>query len=194
MVENETERQSTLPRRGNRLTRRLGAAVLRLLGWRIEGRLPDLPRFVAVGAPHTSNWDFVVVMASIFALGIDARWLAKHTLFRPPFGGLLRWLGGIPVDRGVSSGVVAQSVAAFRSQPRLILCVAPEGTRSGGREWKTGFYHIALGAGVPLVPCSLDFGRRVVGLGPPLTPTGDQDADVAALRAFYQGVRGRHRR
>lgn len=181
-----------LPRRGNAITRAFGRAVLSGLGWRIEGAFPDLPKFVAVGAPHTSNWDFVLTMASFFALGVDARWLAKHTLFLWPLGSLFRWMGGIPVNRGIQSGVVGQSVKAFDSREGLILCIAPEGTRSGAREWRTGFYHIATGARVPVVPCSVDYATRVIRIGQPLDTTGDLEADLAQVRAFYRGVKGKN--
>ncbi len=185
-------RPTTFPRRGNVATRALGRVALKAFGWRLEGTFPDLPKFVVVGAPHTSNYDFLVTMATLFALGADAKWLAKHSLFRPPLGVLFRWMGGIPVNRGVQSGVVTASVAAFAEREALILCVAPEGTRSGVRSWRTGFYHIAVGARVPIVPCSADYATRVVRIGAPHLTTGDQEEDFARIRAFFRGVRGKH--
>ncbi|HSH68872.1 MAG TPA: lysophospholipid acyltransferase family protein, partial [Deferrisomatales bacterium] len=164
---------------------------LAVLGWRVHGQLPDEPRLVVVAAPHTSNWDFVLAMATAFALGVEIRWLGKHSLFRPPAGVLMRWLGGIPVDRGVRSGVVTQSAAALRSQEQMVLCVAPEGTRSGARRWKTGFYHIAREAGVPICLCTLHYPRRTLGLGPVLIPGDDTEADMTAIREFYRPFRGR---
>ena len=179
------------PRRGNSFTRWLGRTTLAAMGWRLHGQLPDQPRLVVVAAPHTSNWDFVLAMAAAFALGVEIRWLGKHSLFRPPVGAVMRWLGGIAVDREVRSGVVAQSAAALRAQERMLLCVAPEGTRSKVRQWKSGFYHIAREAGVPICLCYLDYPRRILGLGPVLVPGDDAEADLAAIRAFYQPFRGR---
>lgn len=180
-----------IPRRGNRLTRWLGRTVLAAMGWRLRGAVPDHPRLIAIGAPHTSNWDFVLVMATAFALGVEIHWLGKHTLFRPPTGWLMRRLGGIPVDRGVSSGVVARSAEEVRTREQMFLCIAPEGTRGLVRRWRTGFYHIAREAGVPILLCYLDNRRRTVGFGPVLTPSGDLAADMDSIRKFYRRFRGR---
>ena len=179
------------PRRGNAFTRWLGRTTLAVLGWRMCGQLPDQPRLVVVAAPHTSNWDFVLAMATAFALGVEIRWLGKHSLFRPPAGALMRWLGGVPVNRGVRSGVVAQSAAALRARDQMLLCVAPEGTRSKARQWKSGFYHIAREADVPICLCYLHYPRRILGLGPVLVPGDDAEADMATIRDFYRPFRGR---
>jgi 1-acyl-sn-glycerol-3-phosphate acyltransferase len=181
-----------VPRSGNALSRAMGRSVLALAGWRIDGSVPDLPHMVACVAPHTSNWDFVIGYATKMALGVRAHWLGKHTLFVKPFGRLMRAMGGIPVDRGAAHGVVAQAVAWFRDEPKLLLGVAPEGTRKKVDRWKTGFYHIAREAGVPIWPVALDWGTRVMRFGEPLTPTGDEAADMEVLYAFYRRVRGRH--
>jgi 1-acyl-sn-glycerol-3-phosphate acyltransferase len=146
---------------------------------------------VLIGAPHTSNWDFVVALATAFALGLEIHWLGKHTLFRPPVGPLMRWLGGIPVDRRVRSGVVSQSVEAIRSRDQMLLCIAPEGTRGRVRRWKTGFYHIARETGLPILLCHLNNPRRILGFGPTFRPGNDTDADLAAIRAHYERFRGR---
>lgn len=180
-----------LPQRGNRFTRWLGRTVLGALGWRLEGHLPDRARMVLIGAPHTSNWDFVLAMATAFALGVEIHWLGKHTLFRPPFAPLMRWLGGIPVDRRVKSGVVSQSVEAIHSRDQMLLCIAPEGTRGRVRRWKTGFYYIARDAGLPILLCHLHYPRRILGFGPTFHPGSDADGDLAAIRAHYQRFRGR---
>jgi 1-acyl-sn-glycerol-3-phosphate acyltransferase len=181
-----------LPRRGNGLSRALGAGLLRVFGWRIEGTLPDEPRLLGIGAPHTSNWDFVFSIAAMLALGLRANWIGKHTLFRWPLGGLMRWLGGIPVDRTRSRGFVEQVVGMFNSRDALLLGIAPEGTRKKVDRWKTGFYHIAHGAGVPILPIYWDYGRKVLGFGPPITPTGDLKADLERIYAFYARIHGRH--
>lgn len=177
---------NAVPRRGGRLSRGVAGFLLRRLGWAFEGELPDLPKAVIIVAPHTTNWDFVLGITAMFALEVRVSWLGKHTVFRPPFGRLFRWLGGIAVDREASSGVVEQMVAAFRSREELILGLAPEGTRRRVARWKTGFYHIAVGAGVPIVPATFDYPRRLIRLGAPLVPTGDLASDMDHLQAFFR--------
>lgn len=181
-----------LPTSGGAASRALGRWSLALLGWRVEGNLPNLPKAVIIVAPHTSNWDFVIGIATKFALGLRASWLGKHTLFRPPFGGLMRWLGGIPVDRSRPHDVVAQSVRRFGEVDRMMLGVSPEGTRKAVARWKTGFYYIAQGAGVPVVPVAFDWGRHALVVGPTLHPAGDDLAgDLKRLAAFFANARGR---
>lgn len=180
------------PRSGSFLTRLLGRTVLRAAGWRFDGEAPDVPRFVVLVAPHTSNWDFIIGYAAKLAIGLRASWLGKHSLFRGPLGPLMRALGGIPVDRRATSGVVGQIVEQFRASPALALGIAPEGTRRRVDRWKTGFYHMAREAGVPIWPVALDWGARTVRLGPLFRPTTDEDADLESLLDFYRAVRGRH--
>jgi len=163
------------------------------MGWRFDLAFPDSAKFVVVVAPHTSDWDFVIVILTIVTLGIRTSWMGKHALFRWPFGGLLRWLGGIPIDRRASHGVVETMVDRFQRRPQLVLGIAPEGTRRKVGSWKTGFYHIALGAGVPIVPCYIDYARKVIGSGATLQPCGDLEADLLRLRSVYDGIRGKHR-
>lgn len=167
--------------------------MLRVLDFRVEGDLPNLSKFVIIAAPHTSNWDFPVGMAAKLALGLGAVWIGKHTIFRGPFGTILRALGGIPVDRSASSDVVGQIVAEFARRAQMVFALAPEGTRKKVERWKTGFYRIARGANVPIVPVALDFGSRVVRIMPAFTTTGDADADIAELRRRFEGVRGKTR-
>ena len=162
-----------------------------LLGWRFEGELPNVRKGVIIVAPHTSNWDWVVGIAGKLALGLDANWLGKHTIFRGPLGALMGWLGGIPVDRTSSHDVVAQCVTQFNARERMMLGLAPEGTRKAVTRWKTGFYHIARGADVPIVPVSFDWTRKAITIGPPLVPSGDMDADLAVFSAFFLPARGR---
>lgn len=178
-----------VPRRGGRFSRGSARLTLRLLGWSFEGNLPDLPKAVIIIAPHTTNWDFVLGMVAMLALGLRVSWLGKHTVFRPPFRGLLRWLGGIAVDRTARAGVVEQMVAEFGSRDELFLGLAPEGTRRQVERWKTGFYHIALGAGVPIAPVTFDYPSRVITLGAPLTPTGNLTADMDRIQAFFRSSR-----
>ena len=174
-----------VPRRSGRTSRRCWQFLTRLLGWEFEGELPNLSRFVLIGAPHTSNWDFVIAMSVMGGLGLRITWLGKHTLFRWPLGAFLRRLGGIPVDRRRAHGFVGHATEAFRTEERLVVGIAPEGTRKRTEHWKMGFYHIAVGAGVPIVPAYLDYRRRRVGMGMPLIPTNDVDGDLKKLKDFY---------
>ncbi len=181
-----------VPQRGNRLSRAAGRAVLSLLGWRLEGSVPDVPRVVLIVAPHTSNWDFPVGIAAMLALGLDARWIAKDTLFRPPLGMLLRFLGGTPVDRDAPEGVVEDAVRQLLGTDRLFLTLAPEGTRKKVERWKTGFHRMARGAEVPIWPVALDYGKKAVVLMSTFIPTDDVEGDVRALRARFTPSMARH--
>jgi len=163
----------------------IGRLALRLAGWRIAGAFPDLPRFVIVVAPHTSNWDFPVGLAAKFALGLRADFLGKHTLFRWPLGWVLRRLGGIPVNRAQPEGVIEAVEARMRSEPTFVLVIAPEGTRKRTTGWKTGFHRIALATGVPIVPVWFDWSTRTVGIGAPVMATADMAGDIARLRTLY---------
>jgi len=177
---------------GNPLTRALGRGILAMSGWSIDGSVPDCPQLIVCVAPHTSNWDFVIGYAAKMAVGIDAHWLGKHTLFRGPLGLLGRAMGGIPVDRSAAHGVVAQVADWFRRKPHMMLGVTPEGTRRKVDRWKTGFYHIARDVGIPIWPVALDWGTRTVRLGPAFQTTDDEKADLAALQGFFRQFRGRH--
>jgi 1-acyl-sn-glycerol-3-phosphate acyltransferase len=166
--------------------------MLGAFGWSIEGRLPNVPKCVAIAAPHTSNWDFWFGIAAVFALGLRVDWIGKHTLFRWPFGYLMRWIGGTPVARESSEGRVGTIVDAMARRPRFVLGLSPEGTRRRVERWKTGFYHVAHQAGVPILLGYFDYGRKVVGLGPLFEPTGDLDADVDEIRGFYDDKRPKY--
>jgi 1-acyl-sn-glycerol-3-phosphate acyltransferase len=174
------------------LVRWFSIVILRILGWRTEGRKPSAPKFVLVGAPHTSNWDFPYGLFILFVLRVKIYWMGKEALFRKPFESFFKWLGGIPIDRSRSKNMVAQSIEQFNQNERLILTITPSGTRKRVKKWKTGFYYIAQGANVPIVLGFLDYRRKVGGLGPMIHPTGDVDADMKTIRAFYQGVTGRY--
>ena len=180
-----------IPRRGSALLRAIGRGVLRAMGWRIEGEIPDVPRIVISVAPHTSNWDFVVGMAAMFALDLRMSFLAKHTLFRRPFGPFMRWVGGIAVDRASPHGVVGDAVAAFAREEKRVLGIAPQGTRRAGARYRSGFIHIARGARVPILLATLDYGARCVRLGPTYTPGEDVEAELARVESFYADVRGK---
>lgn len=177
-----------LPRRGGALRAAFGRLLLRLTGWRPYPEIPDLPKFVVIAAPHSSAWDFIVGIAYVFALRLDIRYLGKAELFVWPLGVLMRWLGGIPVDRKNPHGMVEQTIGLFAARDQLIVALAPEGTRRPVEKWKSGFYRIAVGAGVPIVLGFFDNGRKMVGVGQPFYPTGDTEADIAALRAYYATI------
>ncbi|OGB18803.1 MAG: glycerol acyltransferase [Burkholderiales bacterium RIFCSPLOWO2_12_67_14] len=178
----------------NTLLRGLSIAYLKLTGWRVEGALPEVARkSVLIAAPHTSNWDLPYTLMVAFALRLNIYWMGKQSIFKAPFGGLMRWLGGIPVNRAQSSNLVAASADAIRAADGpLQLIVPPEGTRSKTRYWKTGFYYIALGAQVPIVMAYMDYATKRSGLGPLFEPTGDVDADMAAIKAFYAPFKGKN--
>lgn len=158
----------------------------------MEGSLPDEPRAVLIVAPHTSNWDFLICILAMFAIGLRLSWLGKHSLFRFPIRSLLHWLGGEPLDRSSTQGTVEIAIARFQSRTQWVLGLSPEGTRKRTEQWKIGFHRIALGAGVPILPVWLDYSRRVLGLGRPFWPTADAGADIAALRSLFNSRMALH--
>jgi 1-acyl-sn-glycerol-3-phosphate acyltransferase len=166
--------------------------MMQLGGWKFEGALPDEPRFVMIIAPHTSNWDFIIGLWAYFALGFRGSFLGKHTIFKWPLGPFMRWLGGIPVNRAVSIDRVSASVDAFNASEKMVLIIAPEGTRKFVPDWKTGFYHVADGAHVPIVPVAFDFEHKLIRLFPQFRTTGDRDTDIARLKDLYRGIKGEH--
>lgn len=167
---------------------RFGNAFLDLSGWSIGGAIPKAKKYVLIAAPHTSNWDFPYTIALAFALGVDIKWMGKDQLFQGPKGHLFRALGGIPVDRGQRTNMVDRMVELFAENDELVLTVPAEGTRGSGKYWKSGFYHIARRAGVPIALGFLDFGRKRGGIGPLVHPTGDIKRDMDVIRAFYADV------
>jgi 1-acyl-sn-glycerol-3-phosphate acyltransferase len=178
----------------NTLLRAFSVGYLKLAGWKVLGALPaDAQRSVFIAAPHTSNWDLPYTLMVAFVLRLNIYWMGKASIFRFPFGPLMRWLGGISVDRAKSNHLVAASAQAIREAPgALQLIVPPEGTRSKTRYWKTGFYHIAVAAQVPIVMAYMDYKRKVSGLGPMFVPTGDLEADMLRIKAFYAPFKGKN--
>jgi 1-acyl-sn-glycerol-3-phosphate acyltransferase len=168
----------------------LARLLMRLLGWRIEGRLPDLPKFVLIGAPHTSNWDFLLFLGVIFSLRANVRFMGKAELFRFPVGWFFRYCGGVPVDRKKSTGLVDQMVKVCDESEKFILVIAPEGTRHHVTEWKRGFYHIAKQAGIPIVMAIVDGRHQTVRLGQVFHPTDDIEADMKTIVHAFEGVGG----
>ena len=161
-----------------------------LAGWRIEGKLPDLPKYILIGAPHTSTWDFVLFLGIIFSLRANVRFMGKAELFRSPVGAFFRYCGGIPVDRKRSQGLVDQMVKASAESERFILTIAPEGTRHEVADWKRGFYHIAKGAGIPIVMAKVDGKHRTVHVGQIFHLTDDMEADMKIIQGSFAGVTG----
>lgn len=178
----------------NTVLRRLSLAFLKLSGWTVVGTLPSGARkSVFIAAPHTSNWDLPYTLMVAFALRLNIYWMGKHQIFKPPFRRLMMWLGGIAVHREHANNLVAASVQAIReADGPLQLVVPPEGTRSKVRHWKTGFYYIASGAQVPIVLAFMDYKNKRAGIGGEFIPTGNLEADMATIRAFYAPFTGKN--
>jgi len=174
------------------MLRRLAVVALRLRGWRLSGEPPDLRKYLIVLAPHTCNWELLLGLLAAVGFGLRISWLGKHTIFRWPIAGLLRHLGGIPVRRNQHEGVVGQVVAAYAAVDSLVIGMTPEGTRSLTRYWRSGFYHIARGAGIPIVLASIDRPTRRIALGPTLELSGDPHRDMEVIRVFYANVQSIH--
>lgn len=178
----------------NTVLRALSVAFLKLNGWKVEGSLPpEARKSVFIAAPHTSNWDLPYTLMVAFVLRLNIYWMGKASIFRFPFGGVMRWLGGIAVNRDKSNNLVAASAQAIvEADGPLQLVVPPEGTRGKTRHWKTGFYFIAQQAQVPIVLAFMDYERKAGGLGPIFQPTGNVEADLAAIKLFYAPIKGRN--
>ena len=168
--------------------------MMRRRGWRIEGKLPDLPKFVLIGAPHTSNWDFLLFLGVIFSLRANVRFMGKAELFRFPHGWFFRYCGGVPVDRKKSTGLVEQMVKVSNESKKFILTIAPEGTRHQVVEWKRGFYHIARNAGIPIVMAVVDGRHKTVRIGQVFHPTEDMEEDMKTIKGYFDGIVGIHPR
>lgn len=168
----------------------LAYRAMRLTGWAIEGGLPELRKFVIIGGPHTSNWDFVLFLGVIHYLGIRPKVLGKHTLVKWPFGWLMRRWGVIPVRRDVPGNVVAEVRQAFAANDEMLLVIAPEGTRSRSEYWRSGFYKITMGAEVPLLMATIDGPNKRVIVSAPMELSGEVGADMDRIRAFFDGMTG----
>ena len=181
------------PRNGSAFGRWLGRSLLRLGGWSIEGDWPDLPKIVVIVAPHSSGWDAVWGLAAKLAMGVDITFIAKAELFRGPLGWLLRWFGGHPVDRSAPGGIVEQTAAEIRHAERMWFVLAPEGTRKRVERWKAGFWKIAKGANLVVVPAYFHYPGKVIGIGKPFVLGDDMHADLARIRAWYAPWQGKNR-
>jgi len=166
--------------------------LLKILGWKEKGPLPNQAKYVIVFAPHTSNWDLFYGIILAFALKANPRFIAKKELFRWPFSPLMKWLGGIPIDRTFAGHLVDQMISAFNESEKFVLALAPEGTRHKTNYWKSGFYNIAVRAHVPIVLTFLDYANKTGGAGQLIHPTGDLDYDMQTIRNFYLAVKGKY--
>jgi 1-acyl-sn-glycerol-3-phosphate acyltransferase len=166
--------------------------MLWVTGWTQVGARPPHDKYVLIAAPHTSNWDLVFLLAFAWSFDLPLAWMGKHTIFPPSVGGVMRALGGVPVRRDRRNNMVQQMVELFEQRSELALTVPAEGTRDRGEYWKSGFYRIAVGAGVPIVPGFLDYSRRRGGFGAAVTATGDVSRDMDLLRSFYADKVGRY--
>lgn len=169
---------------------KISEAILRLAGWRVDKQLPALDRYVLIAYPHTSNWDFVLGMLAKWSLQLPLNWVAKHSIFRGPLRPLLIAMGGVPLNRQKSSGFIEKNIELFRQRDKFILGLMPEGTRSKTRRWKTGFYHIARGADVPIALGYLDYRHKVIGVAKLIYPSGDIHRDFEQIKAFYADKQG----
>ena len=174
-----------------KIIRSLSGLILRLIGWKTAGQVPTAPKYVMIGYPHTSNWDTLLGLLVFKALGVRLNWVGKHTLFKPPLGWLIRWMGGIPVDRSDPRDFVQQMIDIFKVSDELVLTLSPEGTRKKTDHWKTGFYRIAVGADVPVALAFLDYSRKTGGFGPLLHPGDDLEKDLEIIQEFYAPIKGK---
>lgn len=181
------------PRRNKTYSRRLAALILKCLGWKVSGTIPDIGKCVVIGAPHTSNFDGLYTLSALLALDLDIRLFGKKSLFAIPLlGRLLHWCGVIPLDRNNSQNVVENSIKAFADSEKLFLGIAVEGTRKAAARWKSGYWRIAKGAGVPILPVALDYGRKEMRFLPLFEPGDNHADDEAVLLEYYRGVRPKY--
>jgi len=170
----------------------LSKLFLKVTGWKVSGSVPDIPKFVLILAPHTSNWDLPFMLAVMYASGVRLNWFGKKEIFRWPVGGVFKYLGGIPIERSTRQNMVQQTAQSILRHEQIIVGLAPEGTRSQTGYWKTGFYYIAHEAQVPIVFAFLDYARKVGGFGPMMETTGDINADMKIIREFYSGITAKY--
>lgn len=174
------------------MIQRFSSFILSILGWRLEGRLPADKKLIIIGAPHTSNWDFPFTLLVLSAMGLRFSWVAKHTLFKGPFGTFFKAIGGIPVNRLVRSSFLTEIVGIFNKREKLVLAIAPEGTRSKKDHWKAGFYHIAMKANVNICLGFIDYPSKSIGVGPTLDVSKDFANNFLIIQDFYTQKSGKH--
>lgn len=154
-------------------------------GWTLVNERPEATHYVLIGYPHTSNWDFILAMLFKFGVGLQFNWIAKQSLFRWPLGSLMRALGGIGVDRAHTRGLTAALAARIKQHPQMIIAITPEGTRGHTEFWRSGFYHLALATQLPVALGYICYRSKKIGIGPLLQLSGDPEADLLSIRAFY---------
>ncbi|PKL18110.1 MAG: glycerol acyltransferase [Spirochaetae bacterium HGW-Spirochaetae-5] len=169
----------------------LALFILKILGWKITGKRPEIKKYVMIAAPHTSNWDFFYGLLMNLYFKNEVYWMGKKQIFRMPFGAIMKWFGGLPVDRSRTNNLVQSVIDEFNKTESLIVVVPPEGSRSKVHEWKTGFYFIASGAGVPILLGFLDYHKKEGGYGPLFYTTGDRDNDMIKIKEFYKEIKGK---
>ncbi len=169
-----------------------GTICLFVMGWKAKGTVPSLKKYVLIAAPHSSNWDFVIFLLTIFKFKLPVYWMGKHTMFKWPFRWLLKRLGGIPVDRSARGNIVQTMARAFETSRDLIITIAPSGTRENVMKWKTGFYHIARQAEVPIVCGYIDYRQKISGIGPVVNASDSFDKDMKVIKAFYAQFSGKY--
>jgi len=169
-----------------------GRVLMWVAGWKVSGTLPKDKKFVLVGEPHTSNWDFLLMFGAAYSLRLKVSWLGKDSIFKKPFGTIMKWLGGIPIDRKEKHDLVSRTATLFKESSKLVLVIGPSGTRSKREYWKSGFYWIAHSANIPIVCGYLDFVNKIVHVGLVFTPTGNVKKDMDQIRKFYKDIHGKH--
>ncbi len=172
------------------ILRAISIVILKILRWQTRGGELPHQKFILIGAPHTSNWDFPLMLMVVLKLRLRVFWMGKHTLFPFPFSGLMKWLGGIPINRSASHNVVRETVRQFKENKDLVVLVPPEGTRSKVARWKTGFYHIASMAEVPILMGYVNAEKKEAGFADFFYPTGDVEGDLEKIREFYHPIKG----
>jgi 1-acyl-sn-glycerol-3-phosphate acyltransferase len=179
-------------RRCNVFAHLLGVAVMKLFGWKVEGRVPDSKKMIVIAAPHTTNWDFIFLLGAAYSLRLGINWLGKDTLFPPVLGSFLKFLGGVPVDRSRNTNLVQTLAKSIKQADDFTLIIPPAGTRRKTDYWKSGFYRVALATKIPLVCGYLDYEKKVACLGLSFIPTGDMAADMDRIREFYKPITGKY--
>ena len=164
----------------------LSRLILKLIGWKLDERVPETQRYVLIAYPHTSNWDFILGMLAKWGMGLPINWVAKHSMFWGPFKPVFIAMGGVPLNREKTTGFIQKNIELFAQREQFILGLMPEGTRSKTDHWKTGFYHIAHGANVPIALAYLDYKNKVIGIGEIIQSSGDIHADLKIIKAFYK--------
>jgi 1-acyl-sn-glycerol-3-phosphate acyltransferase len=189
---NEHLKPGQIPPDSGAVRQLIGRVFLKLARWRIDGNIPASSQMVVIAAPHTTNWDFIYLIAAAFCFRLKINWMGKDSLFSNPFGFFMRWMGGIAIDRSRNTNLVSQLIETMQDGQPLAVVIPPSGTRRKTEFWKSGFYRIAEGAKIPIVCGFLDYDKKVAGMGLTLTPSGDIRADMDRIRGFYKDIRGKY--